>query len=77
MLPERHFFTHHASVPWPYLGEPQIDWERGVYTIETWLNNNIGGHLNVWAWDRGNHPYHIGVGFLWDQDRMMFVMRWR
>ena len=77
MLPEKHFFQHRASVPWPYLDQDQLDWERGVTTIESWLNERVGGHLTQWAWDRSDHPYYIGVGFRWDQDRMLFLLRWR
>ena len=76
MLPERHFFQHIASVPWPNLGQYQVDWELGIFTIESWLNSHIGSHLNTWAWDQGQHPYQIGVGFRWDNDRLLFVLRW-
>jgi hypothetical protein len=41
-----------------------------------WLEQQVGPHLDRWAWDQGREPYHLGVGFLWDQDRLLFVLRW-
>jgi hypothetical protein len=76
VLPERHWFIHYASVPWPYLDQSQLDWERGITAVQHWLTDQVGGHLDTWAWDDGRVPYHLGVSFRWDQDRLMFVLRW-
>lgn len=76
MLSERHWFPYRASVPWPNLDQDQLDWERGIRTITHWLEQQVGPHLNQWAWDDGRVPYHLGVGFRWDQDRLLFVLRW-
>lgn len=72
MLHERHFFVYHASVPFP-----TTDWKYGINIIECWLNDSVGPHLTKWAWNMSNHPYHIGVGFKWDEDRILFLVKWK
>lgn len=76
MLIDYHAFKYHASVPWPVVVDPQIDWEYGIRTIESWLNNHIGGRFTRWAWNDSGSPQCVGVSFRWDQDRTLFVLTW-
>jgi len=76
MLIDYPVFDHTASVPWPDLGQTQIDWELGVRTIETWLDSNVGSHYVKWGWADSGSSRHIGVSFRWDQDRTLFILAW-
>jgi len=75
-LIDHHSFRYTVSVPWPVTDSPQIDWDYGIYEIENWLTNSIGNRLVAWAWSDSGNNYQVGVGFRWDQDRMLFVMKW-
>jgi hypothetical protein len=85
MLIDFHDFRYVASVPWPGLDpvswESQATqwpvWDHGVELIETWLVNHVGPYRSSWAWNRGQTCYEIGVGFRWDQDRLLFVLTWK
>jgi len=76
MLVEHSGFDHLASVPWPITDQDQFDWVQGVETIEHWLLLNVGPHFSHWAWADSGYTHRIGVGFRWDQDRLLFVMTW-
>jgi hypothetical protein len=75
-LLDKHPFLHTASVPWPLTDSSQVDWELGVFLIENWLNQYIGARLNTWAWSDSELIYHLGVGFRWEQDKTLFILRW-
>ena len=75
-LLDKHPFLHTASVPWPTTGSPQVDWDLGVHLIENWLNSHVGPRLNAWAWSESHYHYHLGVGFRWEQDKTLFVLKW-
>ena len=76
MLVDYHAFEYRASVPWPRASAQQIDWELGVRTIESWLTGHVGARLHKWAWNDSGEIYQIGVGFRWEQDRLLFVLAW-
>jgi len=76
MLIDWHAFQFHASVPWPKLEQAQVDWARGIHSVEDWLEGNIGSKYKQWAWSDSEFTYNIGVAFRWDQDRLLFVMVW-
>ena len=73
---DNHSFLYTASVPWPISESPQIDWDYGVRTIETWLNQHVGSRLETWAWSDSHYNYHLGVGFRWEQDKTLFILKW-
>jgi len=75
-LLDKHPFCYTVSVPWPVVTPPQIDWDLGVHLIENWLNERVGTRLSSWAWHDSNYTYQLGVGFRWEQDRTLFVLRW-
>jgi hypothetical protein len=75
-LLDKHPFLHTASVPWPTTDSPQVDWDLGVHLIENWLNQHIGSWLDAWAWSESHYSYHVGVGFRWEQDKTLFVLKW-
>lgn len=78
MLIDHHPFVYHASVPWPRLGidKDQIDWIQAINDIEHWLVDHVGHRLQTWAWNDSNAGSMIGVGFRWDQHRLLFVLTW-
>lgn len=76
MLLDRHPFQYCATVPWPSLGQEQLDWILGIQTVENWLNDRIGPRLIHWAWNDSQQMYHVGVAFKRDQDRLLFVIAW-
>jgi len=76
MLLDKHPFQYCATVPWPVVNEPQIDWVQGIQVVESWLNNHVGPRLKHWAWHDSQQMYHVGVAFKWDQDRLLFVIAW-
>lgn len=76
MLIDHHGFKYHAAVPWPCLDRPQRDWVNDIDTIQTWLQDRVGGHYRVWAWNDSGDPGKIGVAFRWDHDRSLFVLVW-
>lgn len=73
---DNHSFLYTASVPWPTSDSPQVDWEWGVVTIESWLKQHVGSRLETWAWSDSNYYYHLGVGFRWEQDKTLFILKW-
>ena len=76
MLIEQPRFDHVASVPWPCSDQHQLDWVYGVDIIEHWLLDHVGQRLSRWAWTDSGNTYHIGVSFLWDRDRLLFIITW-
>ena len=78
MLVDLHPFIYHASVPWPSISfkDNQLDWIKGVDTIEFWLNDHIGQRLKHWAWNDSYTGSNIGVSFRLEQHRLLFVLTW-
>jgi len=71
-----HPFCYTVSVPWPVVDSEQPDWDLGVHLIESWLDACVGRRLTTWAWTDSADTYQLGVGFRWQQDRTLFVLRW-
>ena len=45
-------FPFRAVAPWPlieYRGQP--DWVEAIYSVEHWLESQIGPHYKEWCWD--------------------------
>jgi len=76
MLVDWHRFQFHATVPWPVLGDTQVDWIQGVYSIEEWLKQCVGPRYTAWAYDDCEILYNIGVAFRWNEHRTLFVLTW-
>lgn len=75
-LPESHDFQHIARLPWPDLGSAQRDWVTSVTHMESWLNTNIGGHWQRWAWANATASWEMAVAFRWDRDQCLFLLKW-
>lgn len=76
LLMDIHPFRYTACVPWPMLDSNQVDWDQGVHLIENWLTQTIGSRLSTWAWNDSGDNYQVGVGFRWEQDKTLFVLKW-
>jgi hypothetical protein len=72
MLIDKHDFPFVTAVPWP----SHHDYYVIAGEIEFWLDNNIGWHHKVWAWNDSQAAYLIGLAFRWDQDRTFFLLHW-
>jgi len=77
MLIDQHNFVYQVSIPWPYLNQVQIDWLNGVETVEEWLKSNVGARYKYWAWVDSHSYNQLGVGFRWEQDQLLFLLRWK
>ncbi len=76
-LPESHDFEYIALAPWPQL-DNQHDWVQGFVTLETWLEQYIGGHYQRWAWATTNshNSSEACVAFKYDKHRCLFLLTW-
>jgi len=77
-LPDWTDFQYRARVPWPQPPSGQLDWLWQEETITAWLNGHVGSRWTRWAWstDAEHRSWEACVAFRWDQDRLLFVMRW-
>lgn len=76
LLMDVHPFRYTAQVPWPIVDSQQTDWILGVHLIENWLNTHVGDRLSTWAWNDSGSSYQLGVGFRWEKDKTLFVLKW-
>jgi hypothetical protein len=77
MLIDLHDFVYQVSIPWPILDHDQIDWLFGVSSVEDWLKTYVGPRYKYWAWVDSHSYNQLGVGFRWEQDQLLFVLRWK
>ena len=73
MLVDRHCFAYRAQIPWSTDLDPGSPFQD---VIAQWLCQQVGPRYQAWAWDDSGRVLWLGVAFRWDQDRMMFVLRW-
>lgn len=75
MLIDLHDFPYLASVPCPR-DRNLLNWMEAVDQVQTWLEHNIGYHYQHWAWTDSQAAENIGVAFLYDRDRCLFLLTW-
>ncbi len=78
-LPEYHSFQYRAWAPWPGSASQQLDWVDSYIIVEEWLNQFVGPHHKMWAWDRVDlsvQGQYLGVAFARDPHRGLFLLRW-
>lgn len=76
MLNDLHELPYLVAVPWPYLEQEQLDWERGVFSIQAWLLDHVGTRYREWAWTDSQNSQTLGVAFRWEIHKTLFVLRW-
>ena len=76
MLWDWHIFQYRAEIPWPQMPDAQMDWVWGLYSVENWLNSNVGPRYTNWAFEPTDQIYNIGVAFRWERDQVLFVLKW-
>ena len=78
-LPEYHTFQYRAWAPWPRQDQYQMDWVSSLELVESWLEQSVGPHHKLWAWDRVDlsiQGQYLGVAFRHSPHRTLFLLRW-
>ena len=66
-------FQYHASIQWPITNVNNIKaWFSEIYDLEHWLNDNIGNHMQYWAYI--NHTDKLTIGFTKPEHKTFYLI---
>ena len=64
-------FPYVTPTPWP-IKFADVDWVTALQEIDHWLETCMGPEFVRWRWS-GMQCY---VGFAYDKDRSLFILKW-
>ena len=64
-------FPYVTPTPWP-ASFIDTDWVTALQEIDNWLERCIGPELVRWRWT----GLQCHIGFVYDKDRSLFMLKW-